>query len=67
MVKLGDSRTVYPVTIDAYNEKGKKKPLTGTVVYIHPARRFCTLEFMAGRNGETLRESFQLIEGEIVE
>ena len=40
MVKLGDRRTVHPATLDGY-EKGKPRPLTGTVVYIHPAGRFC--------------------------
>lgn len=67
MVKLGERRTVVPVTLDALNGKGKPRPLTGTVVYIHPAGRFCVLEFEVGIHGERLRESFQLIEGEIVE
>ena len=35
MVKLGDRRTVHPATLDGH-EKGKPRPLTGTVVYIHP-------------------------------
>lgn len=66
MVKLGDRRTVHPATLDGY-EKDKPRPLTGTVVYIHPAGRFCTLEFEVGKRGERIRESFQLIEGEIAE
>lgn len=66
MVKLGDRRTVHPATLDGH-EKGKPRPLTGTVVYIHPAGRFCTLEFEVGTRGERIRESFQLIEGEIAE
>ena len=37
MVKLGDRRTVHPATLDGY-EKGKPRPLTGTVVYISTRR-----------------------------
>ena len=44
MVKLGDRRTVHPATLDGH-EKGKPRPLTGTVVYIHPEGRYCVLEF----------------------
>lgn len=66
MVKLGDRRTVRPVTMDGH-DKGKPRPLTGTVVYIHPAGRFCVLEFEVGHHGQRLRESFQLVEGEILE
>lgn len=67
MVKLGDRRTVYPATLDGH-ERGKPRPLiTGTVVYIHPAGRYCVLEFEVGTRGERIRESFQLIEGEIAE
>lgn len=66
MVKLGDCRTVHPATLDGH-EKGKPRPLTGTVVYIHPAGRYCVLEFEVGTRGERIRESFQLIEGEIAE
>ena len=66
LVKLGDRRTVHPATLDGH-EKGKPRPLTGTVVYIHPAGRYCVLEFEVGTRGERIRESFQLIEGEIAE
>ena len=66
MVKLGDRRTVRPVTLDGH-DKGKPRPLTGTVVYIHPAGRFCVLEFEVGYHGQRLRESFQLVEGEILD
>ena len=64
--KLGDRRTVHPVTLDGH-EKGKPRPLTGTVVYIHPEGRHCVLEFEVSTRGERIRESFQLIEGEIAE
>jgi len=66
MIKLGERRTVYPVTF-AEAEAGSKKrrPLTGRVVYIHPRARFCTLEFET--RGGPIRESFQLIGGEVAE
>lgn len=66
-VKLGDRRTVRPVTFDVCGKNGRPGPVSGRVVYIHPAGRFCTLEFEFGRNGQRTRESFQLIEGEIAE
>lgn len=56
MVKLGDRRTVHPVTFDVYGENGKPRPISGRVVYIHPAARYCTLEFEVGRNGAKMRE-----------
>lgn len=62
MIKLGDLRTGYPVTLDTADGK-KRRPVTGTVVYIHPRGRFCVLEFEV--RGGHIRESFQLIEGEI--
>jgi len=66
MIKLGERRTVYPVTFtEAQPESKKRRPMTGRVVYIHPRRRFCTLEF--DTRGGPIRESFQLIEGEIAE
>lgn len=67
MIKLGDRRAVHPVTFDVYGENGKPRPISGRVVYIHPAARYCTLEFEVGKRGERIRESFQLIEGEIAE
>ena len=41
----------------------------GTVVYIHPARLYCTVEFtFEGRNGpQILRESYPLKNRQIVE
>ena len=67
MIKPGDRRTVHPVTFDVYGENGKPRPISGIVVYIHPAARYCTLEFEVGRNGAKMRESFKLVEGEILE
>lgn len=33
-------------------------PQNGTVVYIHPERRFYTVEFLIERTGERFRESY---------
>lgn len=67
MIKLGDRRSVFPVTIDISDgEKGKKRPITGTVVYVHPRGRYCIIEFEVGiREKVKLRESFKLVDGEV--
>ena len=67
MIKLGDRRSVHPITFDPGETKdGKKKTATGRVVYIHPRGRYCTLEFEVGvREPVMLREIFKLVEGEI--
>ena len=47
---------------------GKPKAIPGTVVYIHPAGRYCVLGFDVGRREPvTIRESFQLIDGRVAE
>lgn len=63
MVTIGCGRTVKPVTFSVLGKDGKDKAVRGTVSYIHPARRYCILEFAV--RGGILRESFQLIDGEI--
>ena len=67
MIRLGDRRSVHPITFAPGETKdGKKKTATGRVVYIHPQGRYCTLEFEVGlREPVKLRESFKLVEGEI--
>ena len=67
MIRLGDRRSVHPITFGPGETKeGKKKTATGRVVYIHPRGCYCTLEFEVGvREPAKLRESFQLVEGEI--
>lgn len=65
MVTLGCSRTVKPVTFGDTGRDGKEKSVCGTVTYIHPQCRFCMLEFAV--KGGIIRESFQLIEGEIAQ
>ena len=68
MIKLGDRATVKPVTFSVVGANGKEKAISGRVVYFHPRGRYCTLEFEVGV-WETvkLRESFQLVEGEILQ
>lgn len=68
MMKLGDRIAVKPVTFDIPGNDGKPKAIPGTVVYIHPAGRYCVLEFeVGGREPATVRESFQLIDGRVAE
>lgn len=68
MIRLGDRVTVKPVTFSVSGKDGKEKSLPGRVVYIHPKGRYCTLEFEVGvRETVKLRESFQLVEGEILQ
>lgn len=63
MVHIGDRRAVYPDTFEV-RSKGRLSTISGTVVYIHPALRYCVLEFNIG---ERVREAFQLIAGEVAE
>ena len=49
MIKLGDRITVKPATFDVPGKDGKLKGVPGTVVYVHPAGRYCVLEFEVGR------------------
>ena len=49
MIKLGDRITVKPATFDVPGKDGKPKAIPGTVVYVHPAGRYCVLEFDVGR------------------
>lgn len=64
MIKLGDCITVKPATFDVPGKDGKPKAIPGTVVYVHPAGRYCVLEFDVGRREPvTIRESFSLSTG----
>ncbi|MCM1334028.1 MAG: hypothetical protein NC084_12340 [Bacteroides sp.] len=56
MIKVGDRRAVRSEALGR---------VTGEVIYVHPARRFCVIEFEV--NGGKIREGYQLIEGEIAE
>ncbi len=66
MVKLGEKVLLCPAT---FEEAGKGKPSAprpGRVVYIHPEGRFCIVAFKADRGERIIRESFQLVKGEIL-
>lgn len=54
-IHIGDKLPLYPETFfNTDNGSGKdKQPLIGTVVYIHPKRRYFTAEFKGG-----VREAF---------
>lgn len=65
-IEIGDRVTVYTKTLNLTDGEGHKKPQTGTVVYVHPRGRYCTLEFKTN-GGATLRESFLLYQGRIVD
>lgn len=54
MVTIGCGRTVKPVTFSVLGKDGKDKAVRGTVSYVHPARRYCILEFAV--RGGILRE-----------
>lgn len=68
-VKVGDYLTVRPVSFDpGETREGKKKTARGRVVYVHPAGRYCIIEFEVGtRERATIRESFQLVKGAVLE
>lgn len=61
MIKLGQEIKIAPVTFGACTGKGvgltDGVKMRGTVVYIHPKRRYFTVDF-----GKNCRESFQLLE-----
>ena len=65
-IEIGDRVSVYTKTLDHTDGKGRRKPQTGTVVYIHPRGRYCTLEFMTN-SGAKARESFLLYQGRIAD
>ena len=56
-MKLGDQITARPLFGGATGES-VGKPQKGVVVYIHPQKRFYTLEFKSPVTGERFRESY---------
>lgn len=44
-MKIGQKVTRYPVSFSEPDGKKGQKPMTGTVVYIHPLGRFHIVEF----------------------
>jgi hypothetical protein len=59
MIKVGDTLMAKPVTFGGRDEAGARKAMPGTVIFVHPQRRFCTLEF-TGARGAKIRESFYI-------
>ena len=57
-MKLGDKVIREPETFCEMDKQGRnqKKPMKGTIVYIHPQGRYHTVEFET--EGKTVRESF---------
>ncbi len=56
IVNIGDKLKITPST--RLSEDRIYTPLPCTVVYIHPERRFYTVEFKSEVTGQTFRESF---------
>ena len=56
-MKLGDEITARPLFGGATGES-VGKPQKGVVVYIHPQKRFYTLEFKSQVTSERFRESY---------
>lgn len=59
-MEVGDKVTRYPTTFENTEKnlaERKMRPLTGTVIYIHPQKRFHVVEFEV--RGVKFRESFQ--------
>lgn len=62
-MRVGDRVTRTPETFSDYDFKTRKsihRPLRGTVVYVHPRRRYHTVAFELP--GGTVLESFQGVE-----
>lgn len=56
-MKAGDKVLRNPVTLECpHTAQGKKMPLRGTVVYIHPKGRYHTVAFQL--RGGIVQESF---------
>jgi len=64
-MRIGDTVLAKPVAFGERNENGAKVAMPGTVIYIHPRGRFCTLEFTVG-HGSKLKESFMMYGGRMV-
>lgn len=63
MIKIGDKKRFVPegfsgqtTAVDPFTGKPVPTEVTGTVCYVHPLRRYYTVEYEC--NGYKLRESF---------
>lgn len=62
-MKLGQTVIRTPLTFTDFDLKARKpiiRPMRGTVVYLHPCRRFCVLEFASPLG--PIRESFSEVD-----
>ena len=56
-MKIGDILHLEP-TLEATSGLGTVGPIPARVIYIHPAGRYCTVEFRSPITGERWREAF---------
>ena len=56
-MKIGDILHLEP-TLEATSGLGTVGPISARVIYIHPAGRYCTVEFCSSITGERWREAF---------
>lgn len=56
-MKIGDILHLEP-TLEATSGLGTVGPIPARVIYIHPAGRYCTVEFCNPITGERWREAF---------
>ena len=56
-MKIGDILNIEP-TLEATSGLGTIGPIPARVIYIHPAGRYCTVEFCSSITGERWREAF---------
>ena len=55
-MQLGDVVWEVPISLALAVKENEYKPIPGTVIYIHPKKRFYVVEFAFGAN--LIRESF---------
>lgn len=56
-MKIGDILSIEP-TLEATSGLGTIGPIPATVIYVHPAGRYYTVEFRSPITGERWREAF---------
>ncbi len=56
-MKIGDILSIEP-TLEATSGLGTVGPIPATVIYVHPAGRYYTVEFRSPITGERWREAF---------
>ena len=56
IVEVGDSVLRHPIIFSDSTDKSKRKMIRGTVIYVHPKKRYHVVEFGFPRGN--IRESF---------